>query len=115
MVSNESIVAGLIGTTGALAVHYLDGWWSRRIKKTEIGEDEAVKLRQELREEIANLRKEVSALREDIDEWRQKYYDLLEAKNRLQVEYDSLSFSHRQLKDSHTLLEAKVQILEDRA
>jgi len=63
----------LIGTVcGGMGLKVLESWLGRN--KVKI--DEATTLRNELRQEIADLRAENRELEKEVDRWRMDYYDL---------------------------------------
>lgn len=74
----------LIGTLcGGIGLKVLEHW----LGKNRVKIDEATKLRDELRIEIASLREEVKGLEIERDRWRTDYYDLRDKYSTLNTEY----------------------------
>lgn len=83
------MVAALFGGAG---LKLIEEWLGRRVRRSEkeweyqIRElEELQKVRAELREEVVSLRAEIRQVREELDQWRDKYYELEEMKNDLQL------------------------------
>jgi hypothetical protein len=66
-----SVLAAIFGGVG---VQLLKKLTTRRSEEFE----EAVRIRQELRQEIESLREELDQLKIEVEEWRTKYYQKVE-------------------------------------
>lgn len=74
----------LIGTLcGGVGLKMLEHW----LGKSKVKVDEASKIREELRLEIASLKDEVSKLENELNTWRDRYLDLRDTYTELQTQY----------------------------
>ena len=73
----------LIGTVcGGVGLKLTEHWLGRNKVKV----DDAARIRDELRSEIATQREEIRQLETDVDKWRSEYYDLRDKYMALQTE-----------------------------
>jgi predicted nuclease with TOPRIM domain len=85
-----ALIGTVTGTVGLkVAEHYLG--------RGRVRIDDAAKIRDELREQIASNKTEMKDLEDEVDRWRKEYYDLRDKYIALQTE---LTLALQQIKDA---------------
>jgi hypothetical protein len=67
-----ALIGAIMGTSGLKVVEHI-------LSRAGSKETLAKALRDELKQEIAQLKKEIDETEDDVDHWKQRYYSLIEA------------------------------------
>jgi predicted nucleic acid-binding Zn-ribbon protein len=98
----DPAVIAVIGTVaGGVALKIIEHWLGR----SKVKVDDAARLRDELRLEIAAQREEIKQLETEITKWRNDYYDLRDKYMNLNIE---LQTALQQIKAEARAAESKV-------
>lgn len=74
----------LIGTLcGGIGLKVIEHW----LGKSKVKMDEATKLRDELRIQMAEQKEEIKSLEAEVDKWRNEYYNLRDSYSKLTTQY----------------------------